>query len=101
MGKALNLRQFKWNFSPKIDYLFFFQEQMVTSAMRNTHSGYENYAFCGRAEFIYIISNRFKEIFYEKGGSHEKNHLDSFITSSRSLYGSRKENPRRILFPCR
>ena len=69
--------------------------------MHYTHTGHKNYALRGCAGFIYIIDNRFKEIFYEKGGSHEKKHLDSFITSSRSLYGSRKENPRRILFPCR
>ena len=78
-----------------------FQEQMVTSAMHYTHTGHKNYALRDRPEIIYIKGNRFKEIFNKKGGSHEKNHLDSFITSSRSLYGGRKENPRRLLFPRR
>ena len=70
------------------------------STMHHTHTGHKNYALRDRPKFIYIKGNRFKKIFNKKGGSHEKNHLDSFITSSRSLYGSRKENPRRLLFPC-
>ena len=45
---------------------------MVTSAMRHTHTGRKNYALRGCARFIYIIDNRFKEIFNKKADPMKK-----------------------------